>query len=117
MKVKATSINDFDWNMVTGKPRLYRLLFGITKPKHTTPGMEFAGTVESVGPDAKILKVGNEVFGDISEYGFGSYAEYVSVSEKALIKMPSEMSFEDAAAIPHASLLALQGLRDIGKIQ
>lgn len=79
--------------------------------------MELSGIVEQLGSNVKTFKVGDAVFGDISSFGFGSFAEYVSINEKAIFKKPQEMSFEEAAAIPHASLLALQALTDIGKIK
>ena len=117
VRVRAAAINDFDWSLVRGKPRLYRLLFGLFKPKAQIPGMELAGTVESLGPGVQNLEIGDEVYGDVSEFGFGALAEYVAVSEEALTRKPAAMSFEEAAAIPHASLLALQGLRDLGQIR
>jgi NADPH:quinone reductase-like Zn-dependent oxidoreductase len=116
VKVRATAINDYDWSLVRGEPFLYRLMFGFFKPKQAIPGMEVAGTIEEMGSGVTSLSIGDHVFGDLSEYGFGSFAEYVCVHEKALTKKPEGMSFEDAVALPHASLLALQGLRDIGHI-
>lgn len=117
IKIHSTTINDYDWGIVTGKPYLYRLLFGLFKPKHPVSGMELSGVVEQVSPGVEKLKVGDPVYGDISAHGFGSFAEYISVNENAVIRKPHKMSFEEAAAIPHASLLALQALRDKGKIK
>lgn len=117
IKVHATAINDYDWSMIRGKPYLYRLMFGLFKPKNRVPGMELAGTVESLGKNASKFHVGEAVYGDISEYGFGSFAEYICINQQALIRKPHEMTFQQAAAIPHASLLAFQGLTDIGKIE
>lgn len=117
IRIQATAINDYDWSIVRGKPYLYRLMFGLIKPKHRIAGMELAGIVEGIGTNVQKLKVGDEVFGDISEYGFGTFAEYICINENAVIKKPEEISFEEAAAIPHASTLALQALRDIGKIK
>lgn len=117
VKIHATAVNDYDWSMVRGKPYLYRLMFGLWKPKKQIPGMELSGTVEAVGKNVRAFQVGDAVFGDISEYGFGSFAEYLCIHEKALVLKPAAMSFEEAAAIPHASLLAYQGLVEIGKIQ
>lgn len=110
VKVRAAAINDYDWSLVRGKPHIYRLLFGILKPKANIPGMELSGIVEHVGENVSNFKVGDCVYGDISQYGFGALAEYTCVNYKALKQIPPYMSFEDAAAIPHASLLALQGL-------
>jgi NADPH:quinone reductase-like Zn-dependent oxidoreductase len=117
VKVHATAVNDYDWSMVRGKPYAYRLLYGILKPKNHIPGMELAGTIEALGTNASLFKEGEAVYGDISEYGFGSFAEYVCVNEKALRRKPEKMSFEEASAISHASMLAVQGLLDIGRIQ
>ena len=117
IKVRATAINDYDWGMIRGKPYLYRLIFGISRPKRQIPGMELSGTVEALGPGARLFKKGDEVYGDISENGFGSFAEYVCVDERAVVKKPAKMSFEEATAIPHASMLAFQGLFDKGNLQ
>ncbi|MFY0650786.1 MAG: NAD(P)-dependent alcohol dehydrogenase [Cyclobacteriaceae bacterium] len=117
IKIHATAINDYDWSMVRGEPYLYRLLFGITKPKRPIPGMELAGEVKGRGKNATAFQVGDAVYGDISEYGFGSFAEYVCVNEKSLVLKPGNMSFEQAAATSHASMLAVQWLIDKGQIQ
>ncbi len=117
IKVHYSAVNDYDWSMVRGKPILYRLLFGLFKPKRPIPGMELSGVVESCGEDVTKLQVGDEVYGDISQYGFGSFAEYVAIHEKAVVKKPDYLSFEDAAALSHAANLAWQGLVDVGKIE
>ena len=117
VKIHATAINDYDWSYVRGKPYLYRLLFGLKGPKAPIPGMEFSGTVTHMGEDATSFEIGDAVYGDTSEFGFGTFAEYISINEKALLKKPETMSFEEAAAIPHAGLLAYQGFMDIGKIK
>ena len=100
IKVVATTVNDYDWAMVTGKPKLYRLMFGLSKPKFTIPGMELAGTVEAVGTNVTNFKVGDAVYGDISGHGFGTFAEYTCINQKAVVKMPSGM---DYAQTPHDS--------------
>ncbi|TNE54985.1 MAG: NAD(P)-dependent alcohol dehydrogenase [Bacteroidetes bacterium] len=117
VKIHATAVNDYDWSMVRGKPYLYRLMYGVLKPKINIPGMELSGTVEALGENARTFEVGDAVFGDISEYGFGTYAEYVCIHEKALALKPAGMPHDEAATIPHASLLAYQGLIDLGQIQ
>jgi len=117
IKIHATAVNDYDWSMVCGKPYVYRLIYGLFNPKHQIAGMELAGLVEEIGAKVLGLKVGDAVYGDTSNYGFGTFAEYLCINEKAVIKKPNEISFEEAAAIPHASLLALQALKDIGKIK
>ncbi|MGY8915713.1 MAG: NAD(P)-dependent alcohol dehydrogenase, partial [Flavobacteriales bacterium] len=119
IKVCATTINDYDWCITTGKPFAYRLIFGIFNPKKrlTIPGMEVAGFVAKVGNNATKFKEGDAVYGDISEFGFGSFAEFLCIDEKALAPKPDGMSFEEAASIPHAAMLALQALRDVGQIK
>ncbi|MCL6265920.1 NAD(P)-dependent alcohol dehydrogenase [Flagellimonas myxillae] len=108
ISIKATTVNDYDWAMVTGKPFLYRLMFGLFKPKKNIPGMELAGIVTQVGSQVKDLKIGDKVFGDISDHGFGTFATHLCVNEKAVRKIPEGLDLIDAAALPHASLLALQ---------
>lgn len=119
LKVQTSSINDYDWALTSGTPFAYRLFFGLTKPrkKMRRPGMEVAGIVEKVGADVKNLQVGDRVYADTSDHGFGSLAEYMALSEKALRKMPDNLSFEEGVALPHASALAMQGLKDVGQIK
>ena len=94
-----------------------RLVSGLLKPKNTILGADIAGCVETVGRNVKQFRPGDAVFGDIFGLGSGSFAEYVSVPESALALKPSNVSFEEAAAVPVAALTALQGLRDQGHIQ
>lgn len=117
VKIHSSAVNDYDWAMVTGAPRIYRLIYGLRRPKHPIPGMEFSGTVKSVGPGASRFAPGDDVYGDISDHGFGTYAEYVCIKQEALVPKPAEMSFDEAAAIPHATMLAWQGLVESGKLQ
>ncbi|MEM9648475.1 MAG: NAD(P)-dependent alcohol dehydrogenase [Bacteroidota bacterium] len=114
IQIKATAINDYDWSMVTGKPYLYRLMFGLSKPKKSIPGMELSGIVAEVGSNVADFHVGDAVYGDISHYGFGSFAQYISISANAVKKMPEGLDFFQAAALPHAALLAQQAF---GKAQ
>jgi len=118
IEVHAASVNYADWAFVRGKPFLVRLMgAGLLKPKNTILGADIAGRVEAVGRNVKQFQPGDEVFGDISECGFGGFAEYVSVPENALALKPTNMTFEEAAAVPQAATTALQGLRDTGQIQ
>lgn len=113
VKVKAASINSWDWDLVQGTPFYVRLVGGgLRKPIKKILGCDVAGIVDSVGTKVTRFKVGDEVFGDISQYGWGGFAEYACVNEKAFIKKPENMSFEDAAAFPQAGVMALQGARD-----
>lgn len=116
VKIHAASVNSWDWDLVTGKPRIYRLLFGLFKPKHPIIGSDIAGRIEAVGKNVKQFQPGDVVFGDISGKGFGAFAEYVCAKEDLLALKPKSMSFEAAATIPQAGVLALQGLRQ-GKIK
>jgi NADPH:quinone reductase-like Zn-dependent oxidoreductase len=117
VKVHAASINSWDWDLLRGKPLLVRIIGGLLKPKQKILGADIAGVVDSVGSNTVDFKPGDEVFGDIAHSGFGGFAEYVSVPEKLLAKKSSAMSFEQAAALPQAGLLALQGLLYGGKIK
>jgi len=118
IKVKAAAVNDYDWCLCSGKPKEYRLIFGLFEPrrKHRCPGMEVAGTVEATGEEVKNLNIGDRIYGDTSDHGFGSFSEYMAVNETGLRKMPDSFSFTEAVALPHASMLALQALRDEGMI-
>jgi NADPH:quinone reductase-like Zn-dependent oxidoreductase len=111
VKVHASSINSWDWDMLIGKPWLSRMFSGIRKPKYKILGADVAGVVEAVGNSVKNFNPGDEVFGDNAGGGFGAFAEYVAVPEKLLAKKSAKMSFEQAAALPQAGLLAMQGLR------
>ena len=115
IKIHAASINSWDWDLIRGKPRIYRLLFGLFKPKHPIIGSDIAGTIESVGRNIKNFQPGDVVFGDVSGCGFGAFAEYVCAPEHFIALKPAKLTWEVAAAIPQAGLLAMQGLK--GKIE
>ena len=117
IKVHAASINDWDWGLLRGKPFMNRLAFGLLKPKTQILGLDIAGRVEAVGSKVKRFKTGDEVFGDISDCSWGGFAEYVCAREDALTLKPADMTFDEAAAIPQAAILALQGLHHKGNIQ
>lgn len=117
VKIYATAINDYDWSIVRGRPYIYRLLFGLFKPKRKIPGMELAGVIEDIGEGVSLFKRGDAVYGDISENSFGTFAEFVCVDEKAIKLKPDNITFEEAASIPHASMLAMQGLHLFGVIK
>ena len=117
VRVHATAVNDYDWSLVRGKPIIYRLMFGLTRPKRPVPGMELAGVVEAVGPNSSKFRVGDRVYGDISEHGFGTFTEYCAVHEDGLVPLPDGLSFAAAAATPHALELAYQALIQIAKLK
>ena len=114
VKVHAASVNPLDWHYMQGKPYVMRAAAGVGKPDSILMGADFAGTVESVGKNVTRFKPGDEVFGDRD----GAFGEYVSVRENgAIASKPSNMTMEQAAAVPVAGLTALQALRDKGKVQ
>jgi NADPH:quinone reductase-like Zn-dependent oxidoreductase len=118
VKVHAASVNAADWHMLRAKPFLVRLMGGgFLKPINKILGADVEGQVEAVGRNVKHFQPGDEIFGDLAGCGFGSFAEYVCVPEYVLAVKPVNLSFEEAAAVPLASVTALQGLRDKGKIQ
>jgi NADPH:quinone reductase-like Zn-dependent oxidoreductase len=115
IKVQAVSVNASDWEFLRGSP-LYTRMWGLFKPKYRILGSDIAGRVEAVGRNVTKFQPGDAVFGDILEY-WGGFAEYVCAPEKVLMLKPDSMTFQEAAALPQASLTALQGLRDKGRIQ
>ncbi len=118
VKINAVSINSWDWDMLTGKPFEYRFFGGLLKPKNTKiHGCDIAGQVEAVGKDVKRFKVGDEVFGDLSEGGWGAFAEYACADGNDLTLKPSDMTFEEAACLSHGGNLAVQGLIEFGQIK
>src|SRR4030066_494575 len=118
VQVHAASINAGDLHMLTASFFPMRLMgVGLFKPKNTILGADIAGCVEAVGRNVKQFRPGDAVFGDVFGLGSGSFAEYVSVPESALALKPSNVSFEEAAAVPVAAVTALQGMSDQGHIQ
>lgn len=115
VKVHASSVNFADYASVGGNPYVLRLMTGaLFRPKHRILGMDIAGVVESVGSEVTRFKPGDEVYGDIGDYGMGGYAEYATAPEKVLAIKPSNLSFNEAAAMPQSSSVALQGLKNGG---
>ena len=117
IKVHAASLNDWDWGLLRGKPFVNRLPFGLRTPQDKILGSDIAGIVEAIGENIKLFHVGGEVFGDLTSRGWGGFAEYVCAPEDRLILKPANMTFEQAAAIPQAAVLALQSLRDKLSVQ
>jgi NADPH:quinone reductase-like Zn-dependent oxidoreductase len=117
INVHASSVTYGDLSGVKGEPFMIRFSLGLRRPKYQILGKDVAGRVEAVGKNVKEFKTGDEVFGDLSQCYWGAYAEYVTASESALVKKPHNMSFEQAAAVPESAVVALQGLRDIGKVR
>jgi NADPH:quinone reductase-like Zn-dependent oxidoreductase len=117
VKVKATSLNAADWHIMRGEPRFYRMVLGLTKPKFKVLGADVSGIVEAVGAKVRQFREGDEVFGDLSAYKFGAFAEYVCEPESAFAIKPKGLSFEEAAAVPLAATTALHALRNRGEIK
>ena len=114
IKVRAASVNPLDWHYMRGEPYFMRAMAGMGKPENIHMGVDFAGTVESVGKNVTRFKPGDEVFGGRT----GAFGEYVSVAETGPLAMkPTNMSFEQAAAVPIAAITALQALRDKGNLR
>ena len=114
VRVRAASLNPYDWHFLTGLPYLGRLSFGLLRPKSQVLGADFSGQVEKIGNSVTRFRPGDEVWGEVET---GAFAEYVSVSEESMALKPANLSFEEAAAVPMGALTALQGLRDHGKLQ
>lgn len=115
IKVCAASINSWDWDMIRGEPIFVRM-WGLTRPRYTIPGADIAGVVEAIGEEVTKFKPGDHVFGDLCENGWGGYAEYTCADVNALALKPSELSFEEASAIPQAGLMAWQCLHDTARL-
>jgi len=114
IRVRASSVNAADWLLMHGEPYLVRLMFGIRGPRVTTRGRDVAGVVEALGPHTSGFEVGDSVYAEVDA---GSFADYTVAPIKRLAHMPSNLSFEQAAAVPIAATTALQGLRDVGKVK
>jgi NADPH:quinone reductase-like Zn-dependent oxidoreductase len=117
VRVHAASVNDWDYGLLQGTPYVMRLLYGLFTPKLQIIGCDIAGRVEVVGEEVKAFRPGDEVYGDLCQSGFGAFAEYACASEASLAHKPPGMTFEQAAAIPQAAMLAVQGLMDVGRIR
>jgi NADPH:quinone reductase-like Zn-dependent oxidoreductase len=115
VRVRATSVNPYDWHLLTGLPYFSRLQMGLRKPKVTCLGADVAGTVESVGGSVTRFSPGDEVFGGAEQAG--GFADYMTVPEAGLVEKPAGLTFEQAASVPMGALTALQGLRDHGRIR
>lgn len=115
VKVHAVSLNDWDWGLLQGDI-VNRILNGLFKPRRKILGSDIAGRVEAVGKNVTHFQPGDDVYGDLSG-DWGGMAEYVCAHENKLALKPAAMSFEQAAAIPQAGMLAVQGLIDRGKIK
>jgi NADPH:quinone reductase-like Zn-dependent oxidoreductase len=115
VKVHAVALNASDWEALRGKP-LYARIGGPFRPRYHILGSDIAGRVEAVGRSATLFQPGEDVFADILSR-MGGFAEYVCVPETALARLPAGMSYPEAAALPQAGAIALQGIRGKGQVR
>src|ERR1700716_1944239 len=113
VRVHAAAVNKADWIALTGRPYAARLAFGFFRPKLRIPGIAMAGRVAAVGKTVTQFNAGDEVFGEVHS----AYAEYVCVAADRIGPKPTNLTFEQAAAVPLAAITALQGLRDKARVQ
>jgi NADPH:quinone reductase-like Zn-dependent oxidoreductase len=111
VRVQAASVNRADLDGLYPRWQFTRVFSGIRAPRTRRVGLDVAGVVESVGPDATRFRPGDQVMGDLFSFGQGAFAEYVCAPERAFATLPDGLSFEEAATLPHSAILALQGLR------
>jgi len=113
VRVRAAGVNIADWAIMSGLPYIARPVYGLRRPKNAVRGTDVAGTVEAVGSGVTRFRPGDEVFG----WADGSFAVYAAAPEAKLALKPANLTFEQAAAVPMAGLVALQALRDHGNVQ
>jgi NADPH:quinone reductase-like Zn-dependent oxidoreductase len=115
VRIHAASLNAADLEYLRGTP-IVRIV-AVRRPKYKVIGSDIAGRIESVGINVKEFQPGDDIYVDLSVCGFGALAEYACVPWKALVRKPDSITYEDAATLPQAAILALQGLRDKKQIQ
>lgn len=115
VKVHAVSVNLSDWEFMIGRPYYVRI-FGLFRPKIKVLGSDVAGVVSAVGEGVTSFRIGDAVFGDIMETG-GGFAEYVAAPAKCWTLKPESLSFEVASTLPQTGCIAVQGIRDIGRVK
>jgi NADPH:quinone reductase-like Zn-dependent oxidoreductase len=114
VRVRAAGINAADWHLMTGEPYPVRLVMGLRRPRVPTLGSDFSGVVEAVGSAVTQISVEDEVMGEVTR---GALADYVAVAAKNVVRKPTNLTHEQAAAVPMGALTALQAVRDTGKLQ
>jgi NADPH:quinone reductase-like Zn-dependent oxidoreductase len=117
IQIHAAAVNAGDRHLLRGDPLMIRLTAGLRRPKHQILGVDVAGRIAAVGRNVTQFQLGDDVFGDLSDSGYGAFAEYVAAPAHAVALKPATMTFEQAAAVPSAAMTALQGLRDHAQIQ
>jgi NADPH:quinone reductase-like Zn-dependent oxidoreductase len=114
IQVRAAGLDRGVWHVMTGRPYLIRLGgYGLRRPKHVILGSDLSGVVEGVGADVTDFVPGDAVFG----FGRGSFAEYAVARPDKLARMPANLTYEQAAAVPVSGLTALQAIRDRAQVQ
>jgi NADPH:quinone reductase-like Zn-dependent oxidoreductase len=113
IRVRAAGVNPADWAIMSGLPYIARPVYGLRRPGFGVRGTDVAGVVEAMGASVTRFRSGDEVFG----WGHGSFAEYASAKEDGLELKPANITFEQAAAVPMAGMVALQAVRDHGKVR
>ncbi len=113
VRVRAASLNPYDWHYMRGKPYLMRFDSGLFRPKFPQLGADAAGEVVEVGANVTHVRPGDEVFGEVR----GAFAEYCTAAATLIAMKPRNLTWEQAAAVPMAGMTALQGLRDKGQLQ
>jgi NADPH:quinone reductase-like Zn-dependent oxidoreductase len=113
IRIRAASVNPYDWHFVRGSPYIMRMLSGLTRPKDIRVGVDVAGVVETVGSKVTRFKPGDAVLGACR----GAFAEYACAADTSIVAKPANVTFEQAATVAMAGYTALQGLRDTGKIR
>jgi NADPH:quinone reductase-like Zn-dependent oxidoreductase len=116
VRVQASSVNQADLDYLYGIPAITRLGTGLRRPTNRGLGLDVAGQVEAVGKDVTRFRPGDEVFGDMTEFGYGAFAEYVAAPERAFAPIPAGITPEEAATVPQGAILAIQGLRARGGV-
>ena len=113
VRVRAAAVNIGDWHLSRGVPYAMRAVTGPRRPRREIPGLDIAGQVESIGSNVRQFQAGDEVFG----WCKGAFAEYASAAEKTLLPKPTNLTFEQAAAVGDSAFTALAAVRDQGKVQ
>src|SRR5215212_9120305 len=111
VRVHAASVNRADLDYIEPRPQFIRAFVGPLRPSNPRLGTDVAGTVEAVGPGVTRFQPGDRVFGDLLPFRMGSFAEVVIAKEKAILDIAAGIDFDTAATLPHAGVLAIQGLR------
>lgn len=117
VRVHASSVNMADVDYLLGRPSIARLVTGLRGPRNSGLGLDVSGEVEAIGQNVTRFQPGDEVLGDLTFYGFGAFAEFACAAEEAFALKPAGLTFEEAAAVPQAAVMALQGLRGKRRIQ